>query len=747
MRWLLYHISGVPERLYPEFSFAWGTKTWLLSLGILIAILFLFFFWRDIKNFGIRRKRKILLSLAFVIALTIVFLSGLPEINFYKIKLRDIHGVFLLDDSMSMRLPVDGFSREEWVKRFLEDNFDKLKDINQFLTLEFYSWGDGLKKIGEVKRETLNKQKLKGILDKITATSPESNLKEAICSLKSKEKIGWVVVLSDGVINEPVAAKMPLYEVYPPPSHIKDISIVYIDSPLFAYVRNPVNIGVKIVSSYSKVQEIPVEIFEDGKFMKSKMLNIIPGEKKYSIELRPNFTGEHIYTVKVSVNDTIKENNSFSFILRVLLDRIRVLQVVGRPTWDSRFLRLYLKNDPRIDLISFTILRSNSDNPMSSEDELSLIPFPSNMLFSSELNNFDVVILQNFNYRDYFFFNAYDLLDNLKKFVTKRGGGLVLVGGDLSFSEGEYGGTPVDSIMPVFIPESKGEIYTGKVKLSLTKMGSVNPITSLGMKPDEAYELWEKVPPLDGENLVSGLRSGGIPLLVDKSNGNVVIAVRNVGRGRTLSIATDALWEMAFRSDDEEVRRGYFQFWKRAIRWLIRDENFRQIQIKIKPPITFPKKMVTVKIKAFQNDFTPFSKKELKTFLLKNNKVVRELSLSGQNGSYFSEVTFTNPGSFNLEVEALKNGQVVAENSARIIVRDPYAEELRVIKIEKNNIKGKEITSLREDLLLHKVVFSPKSKMVIGRREVPLYSNLYFLIALSAIFLVYWIIRRKSGLL
>jgi len=50
-------------------------------------------------------------------------------------------------------------------------------------------------------------------------------------------------------------------------------------------------------------------------------------------------------------------------------------------------------------LISFFILRTPGDDPHSSQDELSLIPFPTQEIFQEQLKTFDLVIFQNFNHR------------------------------------------------------------------------------------------------------------------------------------------------------------------------------------------------------------------------------------------------------------------------------------------------------------------------------------------------------------
>ena len=51
-------------------------------------------------------------------------------------------------------------------------------------------------------------------------------------------------------------------------------------------------------------------------------------------------------------------------------------------------------------------------------------------------------------------FFTHDQLQMLAEFVNVRGGGLLMLGGRRSFSEGGYAGTPVADVMPVFVSGS-----------------------------------------------------------------------------------------------------------------------------------------------------------------------------------------------------------------------------------------------------------------------------------------------------
>ena len=168
----------------------------------------------------------------------------------------------------------------------------------------------------------------------------------------------------------------------------------------------------------------------------------------------------------------------------------------GRPSWDERFLRRVLKSDPNIDLISFFILRTPTDVSEARNDELSLIPFPVDELFTQALSSFDLVIFQNFDYRPYdtSFFRFSHYLNNLQKFAAEQGGGFMMIGGDISFSQGGYDGTAIEDILPVNLYTEKDSINTSRLKAVITNDGLKHPVTTLDDNADRNIAIWKDLP-------------------------------------------------------------------------------------------------------------------------------------------------------------------------------------------------------------------------------------------------------------
>ena len=118
--------------------------------------------------------------------------------------------------------------------------------------------------------------------------------------------------------------------------------------------------------------------------------------------------------------DTVPENDRRIITFHVNRERIRLLHVAGKPTYDVRALRRWLKGSASVDLVAFFILRTPLDNPETASDqELALIPFPVDELFTKHLPSFDAVILQDINAVIY---QLHQHLPALEQYVRSGGG-------------------------------------------------------------------------------------------------------------------------------------------------------------------------------------------------------------------------------------------------------------------------------------------------------------------------------------
>ncbi len=359
-----------------------------------------------------------------------------------------------------------------------------------------------------------------------------------------------------------------------------DLSVEQVTSGGFAFLRTPFVLRAEVRGPPGR--SVPVVLSREGRTVReSSVILDAAGRGEVEFTVVPRQVGRFAWEVSVPVElgDAVPGNNAWPVVIRVVRERTRVLQVSGSPSYDQKFLRLFLKEDPSVDLVSFFILRTREDFRSGwRADEMSLIEFPYQRLFTEDLNTFDLVILQNFNYRPYFSQGRNDLLLNIADYV-RDGGALVMTGGDRSFDLGEYVRTPIAEVLPVELGVSGVKTDESPFRPLLTDAGAAHPLSRMGATVDETRATWDRLPAMDGVNLNLGLSPGAAALLVHPGlqvDGKPlpVLAVREVGEGRTMALAVDASWRWSF-SEAAEGRgnQAYLRFWKNALRWLVADPD------------------------------------------------------------------------------------------------------------------------------------------------------------------------------
>ena len=111
-------------------------------------------------------------------------------------------------------------------------------------------------------------------------------------------------------------------------------------------------------------------------------------------------------------------------------------------------------------------------------------------------------------------------------------------------------------------------------------------MTRLVADAEENNAWWKRLHAMDGTNIVQGTAPGMAVLLnhptLKMGNGEPlpVLAVREVGNGRTMALTVDASWRWSL-SEAAEGRgnQAYLRFWKNAMRWLLADPSVSRITV------------------------------------------------------------------------------------------------------------------------------------------------------------------------
>ena len=526
--------------------------------------------------------------------------------------------------------------------------------------------------------------------------SPENGLAE-------KSPLAGVVLLSDGADTQGLSPALtpelranlanlnaPVHTIWLGSTKpFSDIAFTRVITDDFAFVRNQVKVQLLVRHVGFSEISLPITLREDGKPLWTKPFTLSEGnETVLTLEFEPKSAGKHVYTLAAPVRpeESIAENNRIDFALKVIRDRIRVLQVAGRPSWDERFVRRLLRENPSVDLISFFILRSPTDVAGASNRDLSLIPFPTRELFTEELNTFDVVIFQDFNYRPY---QMGMYLENVKEFVEEAGGGFLMIGGSLSFSEGDYDNTPIAEILPVQLLSGHGHLSEDTFRPLLTQAGRSHPITDLEDVVGVA-EPFAILPELEGVNLVAGLHPDAQMLLahpyLNAGDGpQPVVAVREVQKGRTMSVMTDSTWMWSLphvgNGGQGDAHR---RFLANALRWLIRDPELSRVKIGLSETELAPGTSLRAEVRSFDARYAPEGGADVRVVFTPldaspTSDSSQEVILEGKtdaDGQWQTEFSPPTPGAWRVRVRATKDGLSIGSDENAFVVQSVQLETL-----------------------------------------------------------------------
>jgi uncharacterized membrane protein len=593
--------------------------------------------------------------------------------------------------------------------------------------------------------------------------------------------LGAVLLISDGVDTGRIgegpldavtrtaieAIGAPIHTVGLGEKSLRDLSIATVLADELAFVRTPVTIEAVVRQNGLPDRQVEVTLERDGRPVATRgvILRGDKSEEKVAFDWLPDHPGNFVFRVSTPVlaGESLSSNNQQAFTLKVIRDRVRVLHLAGRPSWDERFLRAMLRRDPNVDLVSFFILRTENDEQPWNHDDLSLIPFPTFEIFEEQLRSFDLVIFQNFNYAPY---GVEPYLANLRDYV-EEGGALAMIGGDLSFASGGYGLTPLRDILPVEVPAmaptSEGEndaaLTTDSFKPRLTPEGHTHPITSLVLNPRENEAGWARLPALEGINRVPRVKPGAATLLVHPALKGAdgkpapVLAAGDAGKGRALALMTDSAWHWGFLAAGEgDDGRAFQRFWENAIRWLVRDPALTLLRIELARQEYRRDQPITARVRAMHPDYTPAPGVDVTLDINPaaqpaGGKPLRSLHVTTDaDGEADVDAGLLPPGAYRMTGHATLDGRAATQDQTFVVRAagpelDDVAARDRVLR-ELAQVSGGDYSAEK----LPRLSVRPSREIRIGRQEtVELWSRPPLLILGLALLVLEWTLRRRAG--
>jgi uncharacterized membrane protein len=740
---------------------------WLIALvGVAAAALLAQQFINLRQRLPLGQTAFLTLLRACVYAGLIFFLLGPALIDKRVTKLRRPL-TLLVDTSQSMNFPANAKSaagdqaaksRLDLVKEKLEAGPEPLiQRLNRDYDLRVIRFGTGLESIAP------------GSLERLRAQDPGTRLIELLQrAARDGAARSGIVVFSDGITNgemkslDGAAIAAPVFTVGVGETEgFTDVRIAKLGAPEFAFRGREFKIDLTLQAFGMKGKSVPL-FFNRGKNLittRAIAIDADPFEQKVTLSFTPKELGTHAFSVSLPAQpgEQISQNNQKEFKVEVRRDKIRVLTLSGSPAWNYRFLRMAMKQDPLIELVSFVFLRTPTDTVDVPENQLSLIPFPIDDIFLEELKNFDVVVFDDFSHRAYF--NPV-YLERVRDFV-RDGGGLAMFGGSRAFDSGGYGDSALRDALPVEL-DGKGSYQSrGPVHAALTPAGKKHPITRLLPDPKVNEETWSKLPALSGLNQVRSVR--GETLLTATGEGSQtgapLLAIGRFGKGRTLALMTDDAWRWNFIAvGNKETPQNHLKLIRQAVRWLAQEPAFEQVQL-YPIPTAQPAEKVMIKLKVLNDDFTPTRQAsvQLRVFSPEGEPTLVSTGPDSEEGEYSGEFTPTREGTYRVEAEASVDGKALGRDKASFTAAFSYGEtddglpRLDLLKRIAESSKGEYISindwneKTFDKIAARLETIAPSE--IVEQRQTRLWSNLWPFGLILALLSVEWWMRRKWGLI
>ncbi len=391
-------------------------------------------------------------------------------------------------------------------------------------------------------------------------------LREAAGTI-SADRLSGVFLITDGVVNDagiPFTPAAPVHQLKTGESSDWDRSITVTTAPAFGIVGEDVQLVLKIedkgAAPRSNGIARVIATIDGG----AEQVIDLPLNREVPLNLRIDHAGINLLEVRTPGKDgeLTGLNNRAILSVNGVRDRLRVLLISGEPYAGERTWRNLLKADPAVDLVHFTILRSPEKQDGVPYEEMSLIAFPTQELFTEKINDFDLIIFDRFR-RQGVLPQVY--IENVANYV--RDGGAVLIASGPAFAGAEsLYRSPLREILPA---APTGRVLEEGFLPRVSEIGRRHPVTEglAGQGLDGNDPGWGR-----WMRQIEVVPTGGDTVMVG-NNGRPLLQLARVARGRLALMASDQAWLWSRGFEGGGPQR---ELLRRLAHWLMKEPELEE---------------------------------------------------------------------------------------------------------------------------------------------------------------------------
>ena len=379
-----------------------------------------------------------------------------------------------------------------------------------------------------------------------------------------RRRMAATVLVTDGQVHDAPgrAADLP----FAGPLHVlltgrraERDRILFVDAaPAFALVGGKAKIGIRVEDDGAG-GVARVALSRDGRAAGGFSA---PVGAMREVEVEIGHAGPNVFELEAAgrPGELTMVNNRALVAINGVRERLRVLLISGEPHPGERVWRNFLKADPSVDLVHFTILRPPGKPGVAPVRELALIAFPVRELFEVRLDDFDLVIFDRYR-RLGVLPDVY--LENVARFV-ERGGAVLEAAGPAFASEHGLYGSALAAVLP---GAPTGRVVERGFKPVVSEVGGRHPVTAELPGADGPRSRWGRwfrqveVEAARGHALMLG--AGSRPLLI----------VDRVGEGRVAQLLSDHIWLWA---RGFETGGPHSPILRRLVHWLMKEPELEE---------------------------------------------------------------------------------------------------------------------------------------------------------------------------
>ena len=267
-------------------------------------------------------------------------------------------------------------------------------------------------------------------------------------------------------------------------------------------------------------------------------------------------------------------NNILTRVVNVGSSPRRILYVEGEPRWEYKFIRQAEEDDRMVQIVSMDRTSQNKIYRQGIADPKELADgFPSR---PEELFVYQGLIIGSVE-AGYFTPGQQELI---REFVDRRGGGLLLLGGQFALADGGWKASSLTDLLPTTLPTEAGTFHREAdpkngithITAELAPAGVDSIITRLVDDPAANAARWKTLPYLMDYQDPGTPKPGAAVLanmITPEGRTLPLLTTESFGRGRTAIMATGGSWRWQMSSPLGDTAHDLF--WQQLLRWLVSD--------------------------------------------------------------------------------------------------------------------------------------------------------------------------------